>query len=85
MTIKKSQKFIGCGLPISNSQYGYFNPTVYSSNQIKSNLTNLLLTKRGQKLMNPQFGTNIYGLLFQNMTAQVGQQIITEVEDTIKK
>lgn len=79
------KKFIGVGLPMINSQYGYFNPTMYTRDQIRSNIKNLILTQTGQRLMNVQFGTGLNKLLFQNADAQTGRAILTQIQQSIKK
>lgn len=77
------KKIIGVGLPISNSQYGYFNPTLYTKDQIKANLKNLILTSKGQRVLNTDFGTQFSKLLFQNNNTQIGNKIITMMQQSI--
>lgn len=76
------KKILGVGYPLSNSPYGYFNPTLYTSDQIKANLKNLILTRKGQRVMTPQFGTQFSKLLFQN-NQQLGSKIITMIQTAV--
>jgi phage baseplate assembly protein W len=55
---------IGVSLPFSRP----FNSTYTTKDQIKSNLINLLLTTRGERIMNPLFGTGLRDFLFEGIT-----------------
>jgi len=61
---------IGVSLPFSGPA-GPFNNTYSTADQIKSNLVNLLLTNKGERVMNPEFGADLSKALFE-----------MEVEDT---
>ncbi|MBC8389700.1 MAG: GPW/gp25 family protein [Candidatus Cloacimonetes bacterium] len=77
-------KFIGIKLPLTNSQYGYFNPSTVTLNQVKSNLQNLILTRKGERLMQPTFGCNIYNYLFENIdNIQIEENIQDMIQTTI--
>jgi phage baseplate assembly protein W len=55
---------IGVSLPFSKP----FTSTYTTKDQIKSNLVNLLLTSRGERIMNPFFGTGLRDFLFEGIT-----------------
>jgi phage baseplate assembly protein W len=55
---------IGVSLPFNKP----FNSTYTTKDQIKSNLVNLLLTTRGERIMNPLFGTGLRDFLFEGIT-----------------
>ena len=57
--------FIGVKLPIQNGQQGYFDSSLTTIDQVKTNIKNLLLTIKGERLMHPDFGTEINALLFE--------------------
>ena len=64
---------IGISLPFS----GPFNSTYSTKDQIKSNLINLLLTNKGERLFNPEFGANLKTTLFEG--------VIEDTADLIKE
>lgn len=68
---------IGVSLPFGNYYTDkLFNKTFSTSDQIKSNLVNLLLTNRGERIFNPEFGCGLREILF--------EQIDPITEDTIR-
>jgi phage baseplate assembly protein W len=71
----------GITLPVQRGNTGYFNQAFSSFEQAKSNLKNLLLTKKGERLMQPNFGTGLQALLFE----QMDDEFETKLEETITK
>ena len=57
----------GITLPLKRGGNGYFEQAFTSYEQTKSNLKNLLLTKKGERVMQPEFGTGLDSLLFEPM------------------
>ena len=52
---------------------------------IKQAIVNLLLTNKGEKLFNPQYGSNIRSYLFEPLDYGTAQQIIGNIEFTVSK
>lgn len=59
------RKAIGVSLPFSGQ--AVFNSTYESKDAIKANLINYFLTNRGERYLNPYFGSNLRALLFENI------------------
>ena len=57
---------IGVSLPF-NGTAGPFNKTYSTKEQVKSNLINLLLTDKGERVFNPEFGADIKKVLFEGI------------------
>ena len=79
-TVAYNNYAIGITLPL---QFGEntFEQSFQTKDQIKSNIKNLLLTKRGERILQPQFGSGLQSLLFeQNVDDLEGK-----IEDTINE
>ena len=72
--------YIGIELPLNHNKEGFFKQTKTSLEQTKSNIKNLLLTRRGERLGNPTFGSDLFAVLFE----QEGDDIESKVEETIR-
>lgn len=82
--VKDTQSFndyaIGISLPIQITNTA-FEQTFQTSEQVKSNIKNLLLTKRGERILQPEFGSGLQELLFEpNVDDFEGR-----IEDTINE
>lgn len=71
----------GITLPITHGPQGYFNQSYSVLEQVKSNMNLLLRTKKGERRMNPEFGSGLWNVLFENYT----DDISPIVENTIRK
>jgi len=60
----------GITLPAKRGETGFFEQAFTSYEQAKSNLKNLLLTKKGERVMQPEFGTGLHSLLFEQLDSQ---------------
>jgi len=70
------RKAVGVSLPFSGQ--AVFNSTYQTKDAIKSNLINYFLTNKGERYLNPNFGSNIRTLIFENI-AQDSLEDIKEV------
>jgi len=69
---------IGVSLPF-NGPSGPFNSTYSTQDQIKSNLINLILTNKGERVFNPEFGLGLRDILFEGIT----DDIVPIIQDLI--
>lgn len=74
----------GIVLPIAHGPQGYFNQSYNVLDQIKSNLNVLLRTKKGERRMNPEFGSELWGILFENYTDEIEDIIKDAISSDIK-
>ena len=65
---------IGVSLPF-NGPAGPFNSTYSTQTQIKSNLLNLLLTNKGERVFNPEFGCDLGRALFEGINDSIVENI----------
>jgi phage baseplate assembly protein W len=71
---------VGITLPIQIGNTA-FNQSFTTKEQVESNLKNLLFTKKGERIMQPEFGCGLQELLFQPNDSDLEEQI----EDTINE
>jgi phage baseplate assembly protein W len=77
------QKNIVIGVSLPFNAPGVFNKTYSTKDQIKSNLVNLLLTDKGERIMNPEFGANLRRSLFDNITVSSIDLLQAKIIDAI--
>ena len=75
---------IGITLPIQIGNTA-FNQSFITADQIKSNIKNLLLTKKFERLMQPEFGSGIQELLFNMNDELFADNLENTIVDTLSK
>ena len=70
---------IGLELPFARSRTGLFGLTETTLEQAGHNIKNLLLTAKGERVMQPDFGSDLRALLFE----QADEDIEERIEETI--
>jgi len=79
-------RFINIDFPFKNSPKGFFiNLNADDQRAIKADLMHLLLTRKGQRLYNPDFGTNLLKFIFEPNDTMTLDSIKEEVDYSIKK
>jgi phage baseplate assembly protein W len=62
---------------------GVFSLSYTTEDQAISNLTNLLLTRKGERYMQPNFGTDIYDSIFEQNTDVLADSLESSLQDDI--
>lgn len=80
----KNLKPIGVTLPF-NKESGIFNQSYTDREQVISNLKNLLLTRKGERIMQPEFGTDLQYYLFEQITDELEfqEKLIGEIRSAL--
>jgi phage baseplate assembly protein W len=73
---------IGISLPFNAPSA--FRSTYSFKDQLKYNLINLLLTDKGERIFNPNFGTNIRRQLFNQIEEDTYNVLIDDIRNTIE-
>jgi phage baseplate assembly protein W len=77
-------KILGIGINKSSNSNGVFSTNYTTLTQAKDNLKNLILTKKGERLMNPEFGCDVWLVLFEQMDgATIESRIETAIVDAV--
>jgi len=73
---------VGITLPFGKNK-GLFSLSYTTEEQAISNLKNLLLTRKGERLFQPEFGSSIYSLLFEQMSEDLSTQMDGQLREDI--
>jgi len=76
-----ARKAVGFGFPLNGD--AVFVPTYQTRDQIKANLVNYLLTNKGERVFNPNFGADLRALLFENIVDDTLDDLTTRIQDNI--
>jgi len=75
--------FIGVALPLEYGVNGFFSKTRTTLQQLKYNIQNLLLTQKGERLGNPEFGSNLMKVVFEPDNGDTEALIEEEIRATM--
>ena len=75
---------LGLVLPVHDGSNGYFQVAWDALTQTKSNLTNLILTKKGERVFQPEFGCNIHNLVFEQITDDIEANAKGAIEEAVQ-
>ena len=81
--MQKSENKIGVLLPYKDIADGVFESSYTTIEQVKTNLLNLLLTIKGERYMQPDFGTDLYKKIFEQDTEDLRDDINDEITRAI--
>lgn len=77
---QNAHKVLGIGINRASNSNGPFSVNFTTLTQAKDNLTNLILTRKGERLSQPDFGCDIWKILFEPI---INNEIDLKVESTI--
>ena len=86
--VKDTEEFanyaIGITLPL---QFGEntFEQSFLTKDQVKSNIKNLLLTKKGERIIQPEFGSGLQSLLFEPNVDDLEGRIEDTINDSLEQ
>jgi len=76
---------VGIRFPLDYSPEGFFYSTDTLLEQAKSNIINLLLTQKGERVMQPNFGSTLKELLFEQITPASIDALDSEIRSAISE
>ncbi len=80
-----AQKFIGITLPIRLGQTGMFDQSTTVIQQVRSNFKNLILTKKGERVGQPELGCDLWKILFEPLTEETLENARLAVADAVDR
>ena len=75
--------YVGIEFPLDYSQEGFFRKTKTIRQQVKSNIRNLLLTEKGERVFQPNFGSNLKSLLFEQITPTLLENVENDIRESL--
>ncbi len=72
--------FVGVRFPLDHSQEGFFYKTKTILEQAKANMRNLLLTSKGERVMQPEFGSTLMDVIFNQ-----GPDVENDIDEAIRE
>lgn len=75
---------LGILLPIKRGKTGFFEQGFDALTQVKSNLINLILTRKGERVFQPAFGSNLHRLVFAQMDQEYEQKVKQAVVSAVR-
>ena len=77
---KNDDIYVGVRFPLDHSQEGFFYKTKTILEQAKANMRNLLLTSKGERVMQPEFGSTLTDVLFNQ-----GEDVKNQIDEAIRE
>ena len=72
-------------LEYHNQKGGFFPTSKTLREQVSSNIKNLLLTAKGERVGLPEFGTDVTSILFEPITPDIGDRLEASITEGISK
>ena len=71
--------FVGIEFPLDHNLTGFFRQSKTIPQQVKSNIKNLLLTSKGERVFQPDFGCDLRDLLFEQINSETLDGVDTSI------
>ena len=75
---------VGLSIPLKNGNGGFFEQNYTTFDQARSNLKNLLLTKKGARIAQPNFGSGLQDLLFEQIDDEFEGKLVDTVTEAVQ-
>ena len=76
--------WIGLSFPLGRSTSGFFQQTQTTLEQTSHNIKNLLLTMKGERPFLPEFGSDLYSILFDPIQSDTTMKVEEAIKDAMK-
>jgi phage baseplate assembly protein W len=76
-------KVLGIGINKRSDSNGIFATNYTTLQQASDNLKNLILTKKGERMMQPEFGCDVWKVLFEQITDGIEQSIENAIVNAV--
>ncbi len=77
--------YLGQTLPLNRGTRGFFQSTTNALENEKSKFINLILTKKGERVSNPEFGCDLWRLLFEQKDGEIQNLAQQYVIDAVQR
>ena len=77
---KNDDIYVGVRFPLDHSQEGFFYKTKTILEQAKANMRKLLLTSLGERVMQPEFGSTLMDVIFNQ-----GPDVENDIDEAIRE
>ena len=82
---ENNYKVLGIGINKASNLAGIFSLNYTTLSQAKDSLQNLILTRKGERMMQPEFGCDIWKLLFEPLVAgNIESSIETSITSAVE-
>ena len=76
---------IGVTLPFRKGKTGYFEQSFQTTDQLKSNIKSLFLTRKGERMFQPELGSDLWKTVFEQNDVEIEVLIDDIIRNTLKK
>ena len=80
-----NDSYFGLKFPLTykDGRDGFFPRAKTLADQAYSNLKNLLLTRKGERLGQPTFGSDLWNIIFEQITEDIGDSVEQSVREAV--